>query len=391
MKNNGIMKETFDVLELLYESYIKDNYTIGQNMANVNKVNLDIVLKDFEKFIFPVNLKSDVIYYKNEQCIVIENRTKEKDTSILDIYATDIKYLETIYNEIFDKCIKDSFLSEIVSINFHKFTYGSRGSLKISQEKIDAHNFKGIMPEYYPSLDINMFMTEFFTRKESLLILNGLSGTGKTKFSSLILKYASENYHLIEDYNSYSDDEEFEDILADSKKEIKVAYVKNEDILHSEEFWIALSENKYDFVLLDDLDYMLIPRERNVSSQIDIDKAKFISQLLSFTDGVVPTNTKFIITSNKGDSDVDSALMRPGRLFDILNFKPLTKAEAKVIWIKNGLAEDIFPFTTDHILAAELGSSIDLLLKNSTISLRGYLKDKTISSAKKEKTNKIGF
>ena len=51
MKNNGIMKETFDVLELLYESYIKDNYTIGQNMANVNKVNLDIVLKDFEKFI----------------------------------------------------------------------------------------------------------------------------------------------------------------------------------------------------------------------------------------------------------------------------------------------------------------------------------------------------
>jgi len=40
--------------------------------------------------------------------------------------------------------------------------------------------------------------------------------------------------------------------------------------------------------------------------------------MLSFTDGIVPTHTKFIITSNKIDSDIDPALRREGRMFDIL-------------------------------------------------------------------------
>jgi len=79
--------------------------------------------------------------------------------------------------------------------------------------------------------------------------------------------------------------------------EVSVAYVKNEKILSTDEFWNNLSSQNYQLVILDDLDYALLPRTQAVSTGEDVDKNAFISQLLSFTDGIFENgnNTKFIM------------------------------------------------------------------------------------------------
>jgi ATP-dependent 26S proteasome regulatory subunit len=56
-----------------------------------------------------------------------------------------------------------------------------------------------------------------------------------------------------------------------------------------------------------------------------------MNQLLSFTNGVFANNTKIIITTNKKIEDIDQAILRPGRCFDILDIQCLTKEEATEI------------------------------------------------------------
>ena len=166
-----------------------------------------------------------------------------------------------------------------------------------------------------------------------------------------------------------------------------VQYIKSNDILTMDEFWRNLQKDLPDFVILDDLDYMLTKRDSEAMSHDDIKKNIFLNQLLSFTDGVQKNKTKFIITTNQSFDDVDSALLRKGRLFDILEFKELEKDEALNIWISEGLNKDEFVnlFTTDFITQADLGSEI-AKRKNKRIkeTTRSYLKDSSISKVKKK-------
>ena len=91
----------------------------------------------------------------------------------------------------------------------------------------------------------------------------------------------------------------------------------------------------------------------------DAKKNAFLNQLLSFTDGVQKNKTKFIITTNQHFDDVDTALLRKGRLFDILEFRKLTNSEALKIWLEQELKEEEFnKLFTDDVLQSDLGSEI---------------------------------
>ncbi len=103
-------------------------------------------------------------------------------------------------------------------------------------------------------------------------------------------------------------------------------------------------------------------------------------------------NSKFIITTNQPSEDIDPALLRKGRLFDILEFRSLTLEEAYVIWKENGLTQKTFEntFKHDDILPADLGSEINKRLnKRITTATQSYLKEDGISKVKKAGKKKI--
>lgn len=184
------------------------------------------------------------------------------------------------------------------------------------------------------------------------------------------------------------------DIITQESEGIKVAYVKNEDILSQDIFWNILRDDEYHLVFLDDLDYSLLPRTQTIATGMDVEKNKFVSHLLSFTDGIFESGnkTKFIITTNKEIGDIDTAVLRKGRTFDILELRELHNKEARDIWISNGLAENDFEeaMGQDKVLQADLGSTITMAKKaiEKNVELKPYVLEDGISMYMKTKNPK---
>jgi hypothetical protein len=64
-----------------------------------------------------------------------------------------------------------------------------------------------------------------------------------------------------------------------------------------------------------------------------MDNRTFMNNVLSFTDGIFEKKTKIIITTNQPITQIDAAVIRPGRCFDFLTLNPLTYDEACDLWV----------------------------------------------------------
>ena len=228
---------------------------------------------------------------------------------------------------------------------------------------------------------------QFFTGVENILLLVGEPGLGKSKMSTLALKHAFHNPDKLP-YDKLKDNPALDNQF------ISVVYVKSTDVLVNDRFWRELSKLQADICIIDDLDYMLTKRDAEVTSADDQKKNDFLNQFLSFTDGVEKYKTKFIITTNQKYDDIDSALLRKGRLFDILELRKLDKHEALDIWLDNDLPKEEFEkvFHAHEVLPAELGSEINKRLNTRIETATAtYLKEDGISKViKATRVKKIG-
>lgn len=270
-------------------------------------------------------------------------------------------------------------------VHLYKQSYFlNNGTLDKAVKTIKKEELNYISEKYYPYIDTNIMFDQFFTGSENILLLVGEPGLGKSKMSSLILKYAFENTDKIP-----YDKKENNAVL--ESQYIEVSYVKSTEVLANDKFWRTLEDSAPDFVIIDDLDYMLTKRDAEVMSSEEQIKNMFLNQFLSFTDGIEKNKTKFIITTNQKYDDIDSALLREGRLFDILELRQLDRFEALDIWKDNNLSEDDFNkvFTTHEILPAKLGSEINKRLNTRiSVATEKYLKEDGISKVDKASRKK---
>jgi len=271
------------------------------------------------------------------------------------------------------------------------FTYSysmNNGSLQETVKVFKKEELDYISHLYYPYLDVDVMLDQFFTGSENILLLVGEPGLGKSKLSTMALKYAINNPDKIP-YDKIKQNPSLENQF------INTVFVKSTEVLANDSFWRTLEKNSPDFCIIDDLDYMLTKRDAEVMSSDDAIKNSFLNQFLSYTDGVEKNKTKFIITTNQSYEDIDSALLRKGRLFDILELRELDKHEGLIIWTDNNLDEQIFHelFNTHEILPAELGSEINKRLnKRIDKSTSTYLKEDGISKVQKAgRKKKIGL
>lgn len=379
--NGAVGLENYFSLEEIFElennqkngfKYIKpENYMKTTNFQDfIDEVNESFKLELFNYSKSAYNTEKK--YFS--ETIIITASGNSRDTAF-NIYCKSEYDLNKIYN-IALKYNKDE--ESEVKCFFESF-YIKQNGVDKTTKLITMKDVKYISELYYPFMNTKKAFEQFCTGNENILILTGPAGRGKTKFTNLLFK------HLFQEPENIPYDK-LEAIPELEEQFFNVAYVKSTDILAMDEFWRTLQKDLPDFVILDDLDYMLTKRESEVLTSEDAKKNAFLNQLLSYTDGVQKNKTKFIITTNQHFDDVDSALLRKGRLFNILEFRTLHNSEALKIWLEAELNEDEFrKLFQDDVLQSDLGSEI-AKRKNKRIKdiVDDYLYEPEISKIKRK-------
>lgn len=236
-----------------------------------------------------------------------------------------------------------------------EITTNSNGELEYKEEAIT--NERDAELAYYPYMDggVIELLKSFIESDETVLVLKGVPGTGKTSAISagvtalnLLPIYAKKakvlkhvdliNYifGLSDGYMAKVGGTEAR-TRSDLFDEIPVI---SEDYKYTEKvndptIVDYLEKPRIPVVIIEDGDLLLAPRSQGNER---------MAELLNATDGVASNHTrKLIITTNLlDDRDIDSALIRPGRCYDVVNFRNLTPTEAIAARAQAGLP----PFET---------------------------------------------
>ncbi len=164
--------------------------------------------------------------------------------------------------------------------------------------------------EFYPWLKtpLDKYIADFYASSQNVLLLIGPPGTGK---STILRSF----------------------ILADPKRR---PFVVSNDLLVMNEQFVPWVQNREDnaTIVVEDADRLVTPRENDNA---------IMSGVLNAADGILTTKRKIIISTNLGSlKNVDQALIRDGRCFDIMQFSQLTPTEANRARVAVGLKRKRF-------------------------------------------------
>jgi len=158
-----------------------------------------------------------------------------------------------------------------------------------------------IYDEAYPSLGMPVadFIERYLKAKETVLLLLGSPGTGKTRLVREILAGMSKR----------------------KGETAKIMYTADKSALENDEIFVDFITGSHDAFVIEDADHLLKARS---SGNHDLHR------FLGIADGVVRAQgRKIIFTTNLPNiTDIDDALLRPGRCFASIRARLLAKDEA---------------------------------------------------------------
>lgn len=177
--------------------------------------------------------------------------------------------------------------------NMIEWVYNARGdSISVPL------NYRPALEGAYPWLpkDIGAYIDDYMNSDASVLILLGPPGTGKTTFIKNLIHRSGANAKVTYDEKVMSDDSLFANFIEGDEK----------------------------FLIMEDADAFLSARE---------DGNTMMHRFLNVSDGLISAKDKKLVFSTNLPSvrDIDDALMRPGRCYDVIEFRPLKRAEAVVV------------------------------------------------------------
>lgn len=281
-----------------------------------------------------VFLKDHVIIRKSERSGILyqpksynhmEFYTSSNSSITIKIYGREdyVSRMKRIIETEFD--IMNSYID---------WMYSSDGN----SIRVPLNNERLPFTEMYPFLK-NETLEEYYERyinsPSSILLLIGPPGTGKTSF--------------------------IRGLLAHTKSSAMVTYDTN--ILDKDQIFADFIENSTDFMVLEDSDNFLKSRS---------DGNSMMHRFLNVGDGLVTSKGKKLIFSTNLPSirDVDSALIRPGRCFDILTFDFLNQDEAETL--AEVINSDIDVTTKDKWTISEVFNKVQISPEEKSKSNRKF-------------------
>lgn len=195
----------------------------------------------------------------------------------------ELDELEAAFSKKFAKA--DSYVDWIYSVHGECMTVPILDDRKPS---LDSYPFleASSLEEYYDS---------FIHSNSNILVLVGPPGTGKTTFIRGLIQHW--------------------------KTTALVAY--DMELLNKDGAFVSFLEGEANLMILEDADTFITSREETGNTMMH--------RFLNLGDGLVSNpSKKLVFSTNITDlSTVDSALIRPGRCFDIVKFRNLSIKEAK--------------------------------------------------------------
>jgi hypothetical protein len=139
----------------------------------------------------------------------------------------------------------------------------------------------------------------------------------------------------------------------------------NEQLFQTSALFEHFAGSDDQLLLIEDADNAVGPRSEGNAG---------MSFLLNLTDGIIPLKKKFVIVTNLTSiKKVDAALIRPGRCFDILEFRELTALEAQDARKSIGMPDiDLAAVKNNWTLAEALNYDVELNIKKRKAKAIGF-------------------
>ena len=228
--------------------------------------------------------------------------------SSYDRYGNELgsngKYNFVFYSPDFDHVreARDRVEAELKPLQTYSIVWSfSDSSGGINTKEIFIEDQPPLHKEFYPWLDaptVQDYFKSYLSAPESILLLIGVPGTGKTTF--------------------------IRNMITENRLNTDITY--DEKLIRSDSFFLRfINDQTKDVMVIEDADDMLYDREK--------DDNFLLKKILNISDGLVKNATKKIVFStNITDLElIDPALIRPGRCFDVLDFRKLTGTEAQAV------------------------------------------------------------
>lgn len=240
-----------------------------------------------------INPTEFFVIHTNKILIRVRNHSYRQARTGIYEYEVEVMGSETHTRSIVEALQENLRDHKLVKISWHYST--SRGTDSASLHVTGLN--QNIRDEYYPwfSQGVNQFISNYFENPAAVLVLYGPPGTGKTSFLRHLL--------LTQGVNAM------------------VTY--DEKVLGQDEFFVDyLTNDEHGVLIVEDADVFLAPREDGENTMM--------SKFLNVSDGLIKiTNKKMIFTTNIAQvNKIDSALLRPGRCFQAVEFREMTPQEA---------------------------------------------------------------